>query len=209
MHNLMKLVIAIMSAGAHMFRVPYPSDLWTHLPRAVRRMLFTTRQVTVVPVTGGATARMLETLHFAKGIDPVADAFAATVRSDVYAMRDHHTMLFLVYIGVGATGTSTITVNSCDDITPTTRTAIQFRSRDILATDVQGAITLRAAAGYIPAAGSSKIILIEVDDADLIDGDAFVELTLVESVNSPVLGSVLAIMGDGRYKENVSATVLA
>ncbi len=155
------------------------------------------------------SARMLETLHFAKGIDPVADAFAGTVRSDVYAMRDHKTMLFLVYSGVGVTGTSTITVNSCDDIVPTTRTAIAFNSRDILTDDVQGAITARAAAGYIPAAGSSKITLIEVDADDLIDGDAFVEVALVESVNSPVVGSVLAIMGDGRYKEDVSATVLA
>ena len=93
---------------------------------------------------------LLETLHFAKGIDPVADAFAgADVRSDVYAMRDYESVVFIVYVGVGATGTSTIIVNSCDDVTPTTRTAMPFYSRDVLTTDVQSAITKRAAAGYI------------------------------------------------------------
>ncbi len=156
-----------------------------------------------------ASAQLLERLHFAKGIDPVADAFTGTKRSDVYAMRDYESMLFALYMGVGATGTSTITVNSCDDITPTTRTAIAFKSRDILTTDVQGVITARAAAGYIPAAGSSKIVLVEVAAQDLVDGDAFVELTLVESVDSPVLGGILAIMGEGRYKEDVSPTVLS
>ena len=69
-------------------------------------------------------ALMMENLHFAKGIDPVADAFASTVRSDVYSMRGHGRGLFVIYAGVGATGTSTITVNACDDVVPSNRTAI-------------------------------------------------------------------------------------
>ena len=154
-------------------------------------------------------ASMLETLHFAKGIDPVADAFAGTKRSDVYSMRDHERLVFLFYCGVGATGTSTIKVNSCDDVTPTTRTAIGFWSREITATDVQGAITRRAAAGYVNTAGSSKLIALEVAAEDLEDGDGFVEIEFAESVDSPVLGGVCVIAGEGRYKEDVSATILA
>lgn len=210
MHTLKKLVIGLMAAMSRMFRVPYPSDLWSHLPRGVRRVLLTMRRVNVARVTGGATGLMLETFHVAKGIDPVADAFAgADKRSDVYAMRDYESVLFIIYIGVGATGTSTILVNSCDDVVPTNRTAIKFYSRDILTTDVQSAITERAAAGYIPTAGSSKIVLIEVRAQDLVDGDGFVEIEFDESVNSPVLGGVCALFGQGRYKEDVSPTVLA
>ena len=153
---------------------------------------------------------LLETLHFATGIDPVADAFAgANKRSDVYAMRDYESVIFIIYIGVGTTGTSTVLVNSCDDVTPSNRTAIKFYSRDILATDVQGAITERAAAGYIPAAGSSKIILIEVRAEDFVDGDGFVELELDEAADAAVLGGIMALFRQGRYKEDVSATVLA
>lgn len=154
---------------------------------------------------------LLQSLKFAKGIDPIANAFAGTVRSDVYSMSEHGRVLFVVYAGVGATGTSTITVNACDNTTPSTRAAIAFWSRDILTGDTDSAITRRAAAGYIPAAGSSKIILIEADASDLAaSGYEFVELTAVESVASAVLGGVMAILGGapGRYTEDVNATVI-
>ena len=84
------------------------------------------------------------------------------------------------------------------------------QSREILTGDTQGAITRRAAAGYVYAAGSSKIILIEVDAKDLVSGDGFVELELDESVDSPVLGGVMFIAGGrpNRYARQVSATVI-
>src|SRR3990167_2090881 len=153
---------------------------------------------------------ILETLKFAKGIDPVADAFAgANVRSDVYSMRDHGHALFVIYMGVGATGSSTIIVNSCDDVVPTTRTAIPYKSREITSGDTDGAITARAAAGYVYTVGSSKIILIEVDAKDLAAGDGFVELELDELVNDPVLAGVLFIGGGApaRYSKQINATV--
>lgn len=155
---------------------------------------------------------LMERLKFAKGIDPVADAFSGTVRSDVYSMRDHGRGLFVIYCGVGATGTSTITVNACDDVVPTTRSAIQFWYRQILATDVDSAITRAATTGFVTTAGSSKIILVEVDAKDLASsGYGFVELTAVESVDSPVLGGICFIAGGGpnRYARQVNATLLA
>lgn len=157
-------------------------------------------------------AKMLHELRFAKGIDPVADAFAATVRSDVYSMRGHKRIVFVIYQGVGATGSSTITVNACDNVTPSTRSAIGFWSREITTGDTEGVITRRAATGYVNTVGSSKIILIEADAADAAAvGYGFIELTMVESVDSPVLGGVLAILGgEGvRYSEDVNATVIA
>ena len=138
------------------------------------------------------SAMLSEKTHLVKGIDPIADAFAGTVRSDVVNMANFARCRFIVYRGVGATGTSTITVNACDDVVPTTRSAIPFTSRDIASGDTPGALTARAAAGYIPAAGSSTITIIEVDAADLgPSGYGYVELTLAESVDSPVLAGVL------------------
>lgn len=211
MHTLTKLVTNIMAAAVTMMRPSAPSVLWSALPRVIRRGLMVRGYVCVTPMVGGAgQGLMLEQMHVAKGIDPVADAFAgANKRSDVYAMRDYESVVFLIYVGVGTSGTSTIVVNSCDDVTPSNRTAIKYYSRDILATDVQGAITERAAAGYIPAAGSSKIVLIEVRAQDLVEGDAFVEIEFDESVDAAVLGGVCAIFFQGRYKEDVSPTVLA
>jgi len=139
-------------------------------------------------------ALLMERLHFAKGLDPVADAFAATVVSDVINMKNLHRVLFLVYAGVGATGSSTFTVEACDDVVPTNVVAIPHHSRLIAAGDTEGDITARAAAGHIPAVGSSKLIAIEVrEDALAASGFGYVRLKAVESVDSPVLGSILVI----------------
>lgn len=162
--------------------------------------------------------QMLEKLKFAKGIDPVANGFAGTVRSDVYNLAQHGRILFVVYCGVGTTGTSTITVNACDDITPSNRTAIPFWYREILATDVDGAITLATTAGFTTTAGSSRIALVEADarlvggaSVNGVNGCHFVELTMIESAASAVLGGVMAIFGGFplRYAKQVNATVLA
>ncbi len=206
---IQQFLISLVHGLGSVLRPQVPSETWSMLPRWLRRTYMRLGLVRLLPVMG-ATASILERIHVAKGIDPVADAFAgADVRSDVYNMANHESMLFLVYIGVGTTGTSTILVNSCDDVVPTTRTPIKYHSRDILTTDVQGAITARAAAGYVPAAGSSKIILVEVAAEDLAVGHSFVEIEFDESANAAVLGGVCALFFEGRYKEDVTPTVLA
>lgn len=63
------------------------------------------------------------------GIAPVAD-FADTVQStDVFNASNYKQTNFIIVKGVGATGTSTITVEGCDDVTPTNTTAVPFRYR--------------------------------------------------------------------------------
>ena len=148
----------------------------------------------------------MEKLHFAKGLDPIADAFAGTINSDVVSMANWRRVMFIIFIGVGATGTSTFTVEACDDVTPSNIAAIAFWSREITATDVEGAITRQAAAGFVNTAGSSKIVLIEVAAEDVEGatvngnrGNKFVRLNAVESVNSPVLGSIMIMHDEGRY----------
>lgn len=157
---------------------------------------------------------MMENLHFAKGIDPVADAFdnATVPVSDVYSMRGHGRGLFVIYCGVGTTGTSTLTVEACDDVVPTNTSAIAFWYRQILTGDTHSAITRATSAGFTTTAGSSKIVLLEVDAKDLgPSGYGFVRMKqTAEPVNSPVLGSVMFIAGGrpDRYARQVSATVI-
>lgn len=160
---------------------------------------------------------MMENLHFAKGIDPIADVFdnATAPASDVVSMRGHGRALCVIYIGVGATGTQTMTIEACDDVVPTNTTAIPFWYRQILSGDTPSAITRATSAGFTITAGSSKIILLEVDAKDLADdggGYGFVRLKQsAEPVNSPVLGGVMWIMGGNpnRYARQVGATVIA
>lgn len=137
---------------------------------------------------------LMERLQLIKGLDPVADAFSGTVYSDVVNVKNLGKVLFVLVVGVGTTGTSTITVQACDDVTPSNRTAIPFRYREILTGDTEGTITAATATGFTTTAGSSKLIAVEIDESDLAaTGYGYVQLKAVESANDPVLGGILVI----------------
>ena len=138
--------------------------------------------------------------HYVTGIDPVADVFDTGKSSDIVNMKLWNHVEFILWWGVGATGTQTITVEACDDVVPTNTSAIPFLSRSIPGgTNVPTALTRRAAAGFTTTAGSSQIIICEVD-AEMLDasGYGFVRLTTVEVVNSPVLGGILIRLSEPR-----------
>ena len=142
---------------------------------------------------------ILEKYHLVKGVDPVADAFAGTVSSDVVDMAALDSCLFVRHDGVGTTGTSTVTVEACDDTTPSNTTAVPFRYRQITSGDTEGTLTRATAAGFTTTAGSSKIVAVEVREEDLADtGYRYVRVKYTESVDSPVLGGVLIL---GRAKK--------
>lgn len=148
--------------------------------------------------------------HFVKGLDPVADAFSATVYSDVVTLKNHSHVTFLIYKGVGATGTSTITVEACDDFVPTTVSAVAFRYRAITSNDVAGALTEATTAGFATTAGSSQLYLIEVDAEALgATGYPNVRLKAVEVVDSPVLGGIAIILSESKYKQAIEPTAIA
>jgi hypothetical protein len=152
--------------------------------------------------------------HFVTGVDPVADLFGsgtATNYSDVVSVKQAHAVHFLVWTGVGSTGTATLTVQACDDTTPSNRTAIAFRYRkniDTASSDVFGAMTTATTAGFnTTAAVAGQMYLIEVD-ADLLapSGYSYCQLKMVEVVNDPVLGGVLIILAPLAYERAITAT---
>jgi hypothetical protein len=154
-----------------------------------------------------ANKMISQEVHFVKGLDAVADAFAGTVRSDVVSVKNAHAVHFLIHKGVGATGTSVITVNACDDTTPSNRTAIPFKYRACTSGDTWGAMTNATASGFTTTAGSSQLYIVEVD-ADLLanSGYGYCELTATESVDSPVLGGIIVMLWPLRSPRAVTAT---
>lgn len=152
---------------------------------------------------------LLQNLHFVKGLDPVADAFAGTVASDVVDVSNHGGALFLIYKGVGTTGTSTITVEACDDVTPSNTTAVPFYYKAITSNDVQGAMTSAAAAGFTTTAGSSQIYAVSVDSQELASaGYKYVRLKAVEVVDSPVLGGIAIALYQPRFGGSATNTAI-
>jgi delta 1-pyrroline-5-carboxylate dehydrogenase len=154
--------------------------------------------------------KVSETCHFVTGLAPVADAFAgATVYSDVVNMKNYGKAVFIVFTGVGTTGTSTFTVQACDNTTPSNRSAIPFHYRSYDNSDVPGAVTSVAATGFANTAGSNRIHVIEVDaEALLASGYGYVQLKAAEVADSEVLGGILVMLCDPRSTENVDATAV-
>lgn len=147
--------------------------------------------------------------HWVKGLDPVADAFSGTVRSDVVRGGNHRSVTFLIYKGVGATGTSTITVEANDDVTPSNSTAIPFKYRACTTGDTWGALTDATTAGFTTTAGSSQLYEITVDTDELGDiGYKYLSLKAVEVVDSPVLGGILILMNQPRIAQATPATAI-
>jgi hypothetical protein len=102
-------------------------------------------------------------------IAPV-DTAAVTLNSDVIDAGEAIAIAFQVHLGVITGDDLVITVEECDDIVPTTQTAIAFKYRksSAVGTDSLGAVTDSLAAGLtVLAADDNKMIEIYVDPAAL------------------------------------------
>lgn len=169
----------------------------------------------MLPLIAGGGVNSLELLKCAPSLDPVADAFAGTVNSDVHNMAQFDEAMFIIYWGVGATGTTVITVEACDDVTPSNTTAIVFWYREITTGDTDGAWTKATTSGFTTTAGSTNIIQIMVKAADVAAasvnstvGNPYVRLNCVEGVDSPILGGIMFLGIGGRYQEDINATTI-
>lgn len=152
----------------------------------------------------------LEELHLVKGLDPVADAFASTVYSDIVSLENFGSALFIIYKGVGATGTSTITVEASSDFSATAVAAVPFRYRSVTSTDVPSALTEATTAGFATTAGSSQLYFVEINAEELLaSGYKNARLKAVEVVDSPVLGGILVALGKPRFTDAVDVTAIA
>lgn len=148
----------------------------------------------------GNTGLFAASSHYEEGIAAAADPFAGTVYSDVVSMKHHNRVRFVVNWGVGATGTLTLTVQACDDTTPSNRSAIAFHYRVTVAGAAPGAITAATSSGFTTTAGSNQIIEIEVPAENLAaSGYSYVQLKSVEVVDSPLAGGVLIEMLEPAY----------
>lgn len=153
-----------------------------------------------------------EQIHVVQALAPDADVFAGTVNSDFINIEDYGSIMFVVNIGVGATGTTTLTVTTSDDASGTTTADIAFKYRrvsDTTSSDVPGGFTDATSSGFTTTAGSNQIYLIEVPNGSFDPDKPFIRVNGVEVVDSPIDGSILAILGAPRYGGNTMRTAIA
>lgn len=151
----------------------------------------------------------LQENHWIKGLDPVADAFSGTVYSDIVNMKNWEWVTFIVYAGVGTTGTSTLTVEPCANTSGTPGTAVAFHYREVTSGDTPGTLTACANTGFTMTAGSSRLALVTVSAAALAaSGYNYVRLKAVQSVDAEVLGCILVMLSGPRYATEPNVTAI-
>lgn len=148
--------------------------------------------------------------HIVKGLDAVADAFAGTVYSDVVDSKGYHAARFILHKGVGASGTSTLTIEACDDAAGNNPVAVPFSYQAYAgADDLPGAVTAATTAGFATTAGSSQLYVLEVEAQRLPAAKPWIRLKAVEVVDSAVLGGVLIELLKPRYASHIPETAIA
>lgn len=150
-----------------------------------------------------------EEANFRVAIAASADLYNGDPTSDYFDMSEYEEIAFVVHHGNGATGRATYTVAGASDNSGTGAEDIGYRYRAHGATAAVGDLTEVAAAGYTIAAGANQLVVIEVKADQLPDGKQFVALTATETVDSPVPGSVLAVMTKPRHTDGNPPSALA
>lgn len=147
--------------------------------------------------------------HVVNALVPVADAFAGTKYTDIINMKNFEHITFIIQGGAEATGTSTITVEACDDVSASNVLAIPFVYQGCITGDTFGARTKATDAGFATAAAANKMYKIDVDAEALVaSGYGFIRLKAVEVVNDPVTCSVIAILTEAKYENGVFDTAI-
>ena len=142
------------------------------------------------------------------------DINGGAVNGDVVGLKEYNHVTFLVYVG-NLAGNITLTVEKCDDIVPTTATAIAFNYRKASAgavdsSELDGALTAALAAGITLAAASddNKIIAIELDAIDIAAPTTPYVRVALSNPAAAGLVAVVAILSEGRYLKDVPVSAI-
>ncbi len=153
-----------------------------------------------------------EQVHVVPLLAPV-DAGSGTLQSDVVGVKEYLNIQFLVNFGVITGDEVVVTVEECDNVTPSNSTAIAFKYRKTSAvgTDLTGAITavtVAATGATMSASDDGKMFLIDVDPAALTDGFPYLRVVANPGGSaSVVLLSMLALLRP-RYPQAVQISAV-
>ena len=148
-------------------------------------------------------------IHVVPVISPV-DTTSTTVNTDVVGLKEYHEAAFVIDFGVITGDTVVVTLEECDDTTPTNSTAIAFHYRKSSATgtDSMGDLTAATASGVtVAATDDNKLLIAYVDASELSEGYPYVRCVVDPGASmSACLVSAVALLTP-RYKQatNLSA----
>ena len=127
------------------------------------------------------------------------DIFNGNLTTDIVSLANYGGVIFTVVKGPGATGTATITVESCDDTSATTSTAVAFNYIACTSGNTWGNITAAGTAGFTTTAGANQTYCVEIRDDQLSGSDKYVRAVYTETANDPVDGAVFSMGVDPKF----------
>lgn len=150
-----------------------------------------------------------ERVHIAKGLAPSADIYNGNPSTDVVNMKQFKRAAFVLHQATGGTntGTAVVTLSCSAAADGSTATALAFKHRKLTTgvSDTLSDITNVASTGYTTTANETTVHVFEIEAADLTPDKPYLFATLTESVNDPVLGSVLIYLFDKSYEPSATA----
>jgi hypothetical protein len=132
------------------------------------------------------------------------------VTSDVFSMKDASHATIIVTCGATDADAGNVTIEECDDFTPTNDTAIAFKyaAETTAAGDTLGALTAATTAGIDVSANDNITYVIEIDAEDLSEG--FNNLILKWSApGGATLVSAVAVLTGLSYQGDQNRTQIA
>ena len=131
-----------------------------------------------------------------------ADMFNGNLTTDVLSLSNYGTIIFYLTKGAGAVGTATITVESCDDTSATTSTAVAYNYAVCTSGNTWGALTAAGTAGFTTTAGANQCYAIEIRADQLSGSDQYVRAVFTETANAAVEGAVISIGFTPKYPQD-------
>lgn len=127
------------------------------------------------------------------------DLFNGNLTTDVVSLANYGGAVFFIVKGAGATGTAVITIESCDDTTPTTSTAVAFNYSVCTSGNTIGSITAATSSGFTTTAGANQSYMMEIRADELSGTHKYVRMVCTESANDPVDGAAGVLMVHPKY----------
>ncbi len=135
---------------------------------------------------------------------------SGAVSSDVFSMENYAHATIIVQAGSTNADAGNITIEECDNLTPTTDTAIVFDyyAETTADGDTLGAKTTATVAGIDVSGNDNITYVIEIDASQLTAGYPCLQLEW-SACGGATLGSAVAILSGSRYAGTESLTAIA
>ena len=130
--------------------------------------------------------------------------------TDIVSMENFRDIIFVIIKNAGAVGTATYTIESCDDTSATTTTAISFRYKSCTTIDTFGAWTYQStpATGLTTGATADAVYMVHINSSELSGTNKYVRMQCTEVDSTAQDGMIMCIMLNPRDSQSVTATVL-